>query len=92
MINLLSSKFVSFEQQFSFTPYLYSILGNCCIGIMQCATRFIGQVISTNLILCIRAIVLMVINTLVIVSTGGPIYIRRGKGKGFVTKLCCWCH
>lgn len=90
MINCISDKFIALENRFPITPYIYSLVGNSCIGLMQCATKLLGSYMSTNYILYLRASLLIIINTFVMIFMGGPVYIKKSSGNYIQIKLYFW--
>lgn len=80
MIDYVSNKFVSIENRFPITPYIYSIFGNSCVGFMQCFAKLLGNTFSGAYTLYIRATLLIIMNTYVINAMGGPVYIKKDNG------------
>lgn len=90
MINCISDKFISIEKRFPVTPYIYSLVGNSCVAFMQCAIKLLGSTMSTSFVLYVRAVLLLIINTYVMISMGGPIYIKKQKGRVWETQYSCY--
>lgn len=77
MISWISDKFLIIEKRFPITPYIYSLIANAAIGVMQCATKLLAPTMPTNLILYVRALILIVLNTIVLRISGGEVYVKK---------------
>jgi hypothetical protein len=70
MINFVVDKFIAIENKFAATPYIYTLLGHCCIAIMQTIAKLLHGTFSPMFVLYLRATLLMIINTFVMTSMG----------------------